>query len=412
MSVLRIFLSGDGVCDWQLQPSGGGADHGPDARRQGERTPFGELPRVPPAARTEAIVPAARMRTLYVTVPPTPPAKLSAVVRFALEDQLAGDVEAQHVVIAARRERDAIVHIIDRRWLKETLSQLAHAGIRPARIAAESDLAPRAPVALATWVWRDDGGFLLEASGRVTVLDQSDDALPSGLLLALRNDNTHDGGEAVPARVVVRAPHELSARSAAWSRAAGVDFVIEPEWNWSDAPANALATAPNLLTADLDADRSASRAPSRLRLLRLAAGWLLAALLLHAGASAAEWAMLTWRSAQVERETLQLIRNGAPALTGDPVTAWRSYYAGARHRAGKAAPDDALPLLAEAAAGLPELPPGALRVISFEAGQLTLDFDRTAAGPIGLALPAWRSRGLSVLQAESPGGVRVRFSWQ
>ncbi|MEP7083526.1 MAG: hypothetical protein ABI854_02225, partial [Betaproteobacteria bacterium] len=88
------------------------------------------------------------------------------------------------------------------------------------------------------------------------------------------------------------------------------------------------------------------------------------------------------------------------------------HYAGARHRAGKAAPDDALPLLAEAAAGLPDLPPAALRVISFEAGQLTLDFDHSATGPIAVALPGWRNRGLAVLQAESPGGVRVRFAWQ
>ena len=409
MSVLRIFLSGEGVCDWRLQPSQDDAARASGTHDQGERAPYGELPR---AARIEAIVPAARMRTLSVTVPPTPVAKLTAVVRFALEDQLAGDVEAQHIVIAAQRERDVIVHIIDKRWLRDTLAQLARAGLRPARIAAESDLAPRAPVALGTWVWRDDGGFLLEASGRVAVLDQSDDALPSGLLLALRQGNQRHDNDPVPARVVVRGPQALSERSAAWSRAAGVDFVIEPEWSWADAPAVAITAAPNLLTADLDAGSASLRSVARPRLLRLAAGWLLAALLLHAGVSAAEWAALKWRSANIERETLQLIREAAPALTGDPAPAWRRYYANARHRTGKAAPDDALPLLAEAAAALPDLPPAALRVINFESGQLTLDFERSAAGPIAAALPVWRNRGLAVLQAESPGGVRVRFAWQ
>ncbi|MEP7083571.1 MAG: type II secretion system protein GspL, partial [Betaproteobacteria bacterium] len=373
MTVLCIFLSGDGVCNWRLQPSPNDAQRLPAAGESGERTPYGELPR---AARVEAIVPAARMRTLNVMVPPTPAPKLAAVVRFALEDQLAGDVDAQHIVIAAQREREAIVHIIDRRWLTDTLAQLARAGMRPARIAAESDLAPRAPLALATWIWRDDGGFLLEPSGRVSVLDQSDDALPSGLLLVLRAGGARERAD-VPPRIVVRGPDQLSARGGAWSRAAGIDFVLEPEWSWLDSPPATVAAAPNLLTPDLEPGQLALRAASRPRLLRVVAGWLVAALVLHAGASAADWAMLTWRSAQVERETLQLIRDGAPALTGDPYPAWRKHYAGARHRAGKAAPDDALPLLAEAAAGLSNLPPAALRVISFEAGQLTLDFDRS-----------------------------------
>ena len=409
MSVLCIFLSGDGVCDWRLQSAPGEGGRATFMQDHGENTPYGELPR---AARVTAVVPAARMRTLRVAVPPTPAAKLPAVLRFALEDQLAGDVDAQHVVIAAQRERDVIVHIVDKRWVLDTLAQLARNGLRPARIAAESDLAPRASAASGTWVWREDGGFLLEASGRVAVLDQSDDALPSGLLLALRPLTNHDGVDPVPPRVVVRGPAELAERTAAWARAVGVDFAIEPEWTWELASAAALAAAPNLLTADLDAAGASLRSAARPRRLRLASAWLLAALLLHAGAGAAEWAMLKSRSAKVERDTLELIHAAAPAVSGDPVPAWRKHYASARQRMGKVAPNDALPLLAEAAAALPDLPPSALRVINFESGQLTLDFDRSAAGPIARALPVWRSHGLAVLQAESAGGLRIRFAQQ
>jgi general secretion pathway protein L len=414
MNVLHIFLAGDGACDWTLQDDGDdGGRSSPAGAGHGENTPYAELPR---AARSLSMVPAARMRTLTVSVPPTPTAKLSSVVRFALEDQLAGDVESQHVVIAAKRERDAIVHVIDKRWLKDTLAGLARHGIRPALVAAESDLAPRAPAALGTWVWREDGGFLIEAGGRVTVLDQSRDALPSGLLLALRTaGNAGDAGGAgsAAARVVVRGPPALAERSAAWSRATGVTFDIEPEWTWRDASASAIAAAANLLTPELHAGTSSTPAAAgHPRILRRALLWLLAALLLHAGASAAEWAMLKWRVAQVERDTQQLIKSAAPDLAGELDSAWRKHYAAARHRQGKTAPDDALPLLAEAAAALPDLPPGALRVINFEAGQLTLDFDRSAAGPIAAALPLWQGRGLSVLQAESPGGLRVRFARQ
>ena len=135
MSVLRIFLAGDGACDWSLQDDQD--DGGRPAAADGENTPYAELPR---AARCVAIVPAARMRTLSVSVPPTPPAKLSSVVRFALEDQLAGDVESQHVVIAAQRERDVIVHVLDRRWLQSALAE--------PRAAARG---PRASPPKATW---------------------------------------------------------------------------------------------------------------------------------------------------------------------------------------------------------------------------------------------------------------------
>jgi general secretion pathway protein L len=414
MSLLRIFLAGDGACDWTLQDDRD--DRGsplPAGAEGGENTPYAELPR---AARCVAIVPAVRMRTLSVAVPPTPAAKLPSVVRFALEDQLAGDVEAQHVVIAARRESDLVVHVLERRWLQTTLADLARHGVRPTLAAAESDLAPRAPSVLGTWVWRADGGFLIEAGGRVTVLDQSRDALPSGLLLALRNAGNaghSDAAESPSARVVVRGPPALAERGAAWSRATGVAFDIEPGWTWRDASAATLAAAANLLTSELRAGTSSVlAAEGRPRILRRALMWLLAALLLHAGASAAEWAMLKWRVAQVERDTQQLIRKAAPDLAGDLDAAWRKYYAAARHRQGKSAPGDALPLLAEAAAALTELPPGALRVINFEAGQLTLDFDRSAAQPIAAALPLWQDRGLSVLQAGSPGGVRVRFARQ
>ena len=260
-------------------------------------------------------------------------------------------------------------------------------------------------------MWREDGGFLIEAGGGVSVLDQSRDALPSGLLLALRRAGVAGSAPPPAARVVVRGPAALAEREPLWSRAAGVTFDFESEWTWRDASASAIAAAPNLLTPELHAGNLATvAAGGRPRILRIALGWLAAALVLHAGASAAEWAMLKWRVARVERDTQQLIKSAAPELAGELESAWRKHYAAARHRQGKTAPDDALPILAEAAAALPGLPPGALRVINFEAGQLTLDFDRTAAATIAAALPIWRGRGLAVLQAESPGGLRVRFA--
>jgi len=400
MSDLRVFLSGDDTCDWVLTDDVrlGGAGHATPAA--GDGTPYSDLPR---AARVVAIVPAQRMRTLCLPLPPTSADKRLAVVRFALEDQLAGDIDAQHVVVAGERGSATVVHAIDRGWLVRIVAILSRQGARPAAIVAESDLVPMNSNARVTWVWHDDGGFLVAADGRVSILDRGGDALPSGLLLALRN------APAESQAVVVRGPEALAQRIDGWSRATGMRFELAPPWSWRDADPAAIAAAPNLLTPDLESGANPLRRERKPRWLRRALWWAAAALLLHAGASIADWAALKWRVAQTERETRDLIHAAAPELSGDLDGGWRRVFAASRHRQGRAAPDDALPMLADTASSLTDLPAGALRVINYEAGQLTLDFDKSAAPAIASSTPGWDAHGLSVLQATTANGLRARL---
>ena len=409
----HVFLADDSVGGWQWS-DGSGAP----------AIALKELPADDPSLRSRApvvaIVPAARMRTLAVAIPPTTGDKLDAVVRFALEDQLAGDVDLQHVVIAARRAADALVHVIDRRWLVDAIDRLAARGVVVARIAAESDLAPREANALLTWIHRDDGGFMIERNGKVTTLDLAGDALPSGLLLAVdRTANATKTTNATGASSLPRAPREhsivvhgpatLSARIDGWTRATGMHFDLRPDWSWQDASKPAIDASPDLLTpalrriggARIERPRSAWRA---------AIVWLVAAFVVQAGATAIAWGGLQWRVSSLERETAAAIRAAAPELQGDPRSAWRAYYNDYRHRAGKTAPDDALPMLADTSAGLREIGAGAMRAITFDGGQLTIDFERSAGAAIASALPRWSAAGLTVLQAETPAGTRVRLT--
>ena len=396
MSELRVFLNGIEHCDWMLLADG---QDGPVSGK------VSRIVDLPPADRVIGIVPAANMRTLALQLPPTPRDKRLAVVRFALEDQFAGDIDAQHIVIARDGDRHVVVHAIDRGWLLGIIGALKRKGLHPLAIHAESDLAPHRD-GVHTWIWHEDGGFLIDASGRVSILDRGAGALPAGLLLALRSP----GAEPLP--VVVLGPESLAPNLDGWQRATGAAFELEREWSWCDANATALRSASNLLTPDLETGPVALRARPA-GWLRRAAWWAGAALLLHAGASVADWAVLKWRVAQVERETRELIQAALPQLgSGDLYAGWRRAFAASRHRQGRAAPDDALPLLADSALGLTDLPAGALRVISYEAGQLTLDFAKPAAPAIATAAPAWSTRGLAVLQADAAGGVRVRLTRQ
>ena len=413
MSLLRIFLAdesaggwkaADGVTDVTSAIAGSTRSHGVTAA-----SPTVSAATELRGRRAVVIVPAARMRTLALRVPPATASKLDNVVRFALEDLVAGDVELQHVVIAERRAGDVLVHVTERRWLVDAIERLAFRGLVVERIVAETDVTPRLPDADAPglWIWRADGGFFIERNGKVTVLDQSSDALPSGLLLAI--DRQRDGSANSARKIVVRGPADLASRTDSWSRATGAAFCIEPEWSWRDATDATLETAVSLLTPALHI-RAATNVASRPRWLRRAIGWSVAALLLHTAASTASWATLKWKAAALDRDSVQMIKGVAADLTGDISNVWRTRYADFRHRLGKTAPNDALPMLADAASGLREISPGAVRLMSFEAGQLTIDFERSATALVPVAVPRWTAAGLSVLQAESPAGIRVRLS--
>src|SRR5690349_8196614 len=139
--MLLVYLDDD-LDSWQRRDASGRPD--PGIPQEAQRRSI-EPPRR--SARAEpviAIVPASRMRTLAVVLPPAPPEKLPRLVRFALEEQLAGDVEAQHVVVAGTRGAKTVVHALERAWLAERAARLEQHGARPLKIVAESDLVPPA----------------------------------------------------------------------------------------------------------------------------------------------------------------------------------------------------------------------------------------------------------------------------
>ena len=122
---------------------------------------------------------------------------------------------------------------------------------------------------------------------------------------------------------------------------------------------------------------------------------------------------MRFESWQAQRSIVAAARDAgvADASTADvAAAALRDRFVQARQRAGRPAPSDALPLLARAAPGLAQLPPGALKSATYTAGTWTLDVARLDPAMAARLDSDLAIAGLAVLAAPSASGVRMRLS--
>ncbi len=115
-----------------------------ELRTRPERTDLATL-----AARRQGepvwvVVPAAETLLTHAAVPTRNRQRLRQAVPYALEDQLAEDLDALHFGIGQAGEGGAVpVVVIARRCLEHWLARLAGAGLEPTHVYAEGDLLPR-----------------------------------------------------------------------------------------------------------------------------------------------------------------------------------------------------------------------------------------------------------------------------
>ena len=86
------------------------------------------------------------------------------------------------------------------------------------------------------------------------------------------------------------------------------------------------------------------------------------------------------------------------------------WHADLRHRAGQAAPADAVPLLARAAPALSSLPSAALKSATYADGAWTIELGAVDAAALVAVDYALRGAGATALQAKTGGGgYRMRI---
>ncbi len=354
----------------------------------------------PAATRREAVLAAAAVRIVPVTLPPMPPDRLPAAAAFALEDRLAGPAPERHLAVSGRQRDGTVdVTIVARDLVASIAASFA-------RVVAEPAVAPSPPFGAWRWYASAAGGsFVRSADGGAFAvpLPAPGAPLPPEVTLALARMS--------PAPVRVEVTFAVAAATlATWTSDTGVAFVSVAPWRWDQDP-TAFAAAPDLLQGEF-APAAATSTPGGWSMLRVPVAIAAAALALHVAATFGQWATLRFESWQTRRAVVAAARDAGvnDTETADAAaTALRDRWTLARQRAGRTTPNAALPLLARAAPALAALPAGTLKSATYAAGSWTLDLGRVEPAAAARLDGELARAGLAALAAPSASGLRLRL---
>jgi hypothetical protein len=190
----------------------------------------------------------------------------------------------------------------------------------------------------------------------------------------------------------------------------GVEFTAGPSWHWSGADPTAFDTAIDLQVGAFD---TASVAP-RMDVTRLfrPALWIVgAALTIHLLAGVGEWLSLQWQLRALDREmsALAQVAGGEVAAGVAPASAIARRHGELRHRAGLAASNDLLPLLARAAPAMSAIPGGAVRSLHYADGHVVFELQKLDPSQTTHLQRELQQQGLVAIAVPTANGARLRI---
>jgi len=366
LSLLRIYAplgEAPSRCEWALVD---------DLKPAAGEGALAELPRG--ADRVQLVIPAAQVLIARASVPRGARRRAGSMLAFAVEDATAAEPEANQVSwlgqVAEAGEKAAgadALAVIDKQGLKRWRDALEAVGLRAYEVQAETLLLPRAA---GEWslAWNGTEGFVRSGDFEGAATDGGDPAAPPLSLRMMLEEAQRRGTRPDAIAVYVNAPgaaHDFKL----WEAALGVPVRVLGAWDWRTAPAQA--------GVSLSHERRRWRiAPQALVRLRPAAWIAGAALARHGVALIADWAVLGSEQRAARAQMEARFRSAFPdaVAVADPALQMRRQLAVARHNAGVPDGGDFAPMVEKLAAGLKELPAGALRTVSYESGRMTLEF--------------------------------------
>ena len=361
----------------------------------------------PAADECELVLSADQCLLLGAQLPKVSRSRLPEVIRFAVEDHLLGDAEAEHFVAGDKAIEDATpVWVVSRPRLKTLLAALSSASRTPRRAYSELQLAPLAAgrwtVCLREMATGESPaarilGFVRTGTEQGYAIDggDRDSILTPPLELRLALQNARNAGAAPAALALYTATgrgDNAAAIATAWQEALGLPVQVAGEYTWQDY-VSAAATARNLLVQDFAPPRRARDGWGSFRpamYLALASCALLGVFVVG------DWAWLNYQSHGLQEQMTATFRTAFPQIQTlvDPPLQMQRLYDQQRREHGQLGNGDFLPLLAgatEVAVGQ-----GKLNLINYEEGRLELSFIVANAEIANVLRDAMKGRGLFV----------------
>lgn len=382
MSLLRIYgslLEQPQHCQWALVN-----DNREPVAGEGR---LADLPQR--VERVQLVIPAAQVLITRARVPHGARRRAGSVLAFAVEEQTAGEPDANQVSwLGSVGDEDALA-VVDKGGLERWRHALGAVGIRVDEVHSETLLLP---IRAGEWsvAWNGREGFVRSGEFEGAATDCGDpESPPLFLRLLLEEEKTRSAGPTSIA-LYITTPDAVPDITA-WQRELGVDLRIAGTWDWRTASPDAGVS----LTQQRQRWRVFSGAAKRLR----PAAWILgAALTLHALALVTDWTLLAGEQLALRQQMEAQFRTAFPDAVAvvDPALQMRRKLAEARHSAGLSDSSDFLPMIEQVAAATKELPAGAVRAVSYEGGRMTLELAINEEAAVPRIVARLLQSGLSV----------------
>ena len=293
--------------------------------------------------------------------------RAGAVLAYAVEDEIVGDPDANQVSWLGTAADTDVLAVADQQGLNAWHDALDAAGIRGYEVHCETLMLP--------WIagewslaWNGREGFVRTSELEGTATDCGDPASPP-LSLRLMLDEAKTRG-AAPASIAVyaTAPDAQPPKSrhgnarSAW-RCALPD------------PGTGARRRPTPASAWRRSARAGACPPARWHAcVRRPGSWAQPSAV-HALALVVDWTRLASEQRSLRPHMVSRFRAAFPdaVAVADPALQMRRKLAEARHAAGQPDSGDFLPMIVNVAAALKQVPPGGLRVASYESGRMTLE---------------------------------------
>ena len=392
MNLLRLYCplrDTPGLCHWALLH-----DNGQSALGQ---SPLAGLPRR--ADRIQLIIPAAEVLLTRARVPAAARRGAGSVLAFAIEERTVSEPDANQVSWLGTQGDSDVLAVLDAQGLERWRIALAKAGIRRYEVHSEMLLLPWAA---GEWslAWNGQEGFVrtgtLEA-GATDAGDRESAPLSLRLMLERAEENASPPRGLALYTTAAQALPDLEA----WQASLGVPIRLAGSWDWREA---ALGEGIGLVRETPRWD-ALPVAAAKLRVAAWSAGLALA---LHAVALAVDWTRLAGEQRALRGQMHAQFRAAFPDAVAvvDPLLQMRRKLAEARHAAGQPDVGDFLPMIEKVVSEMKDLPAGAVRLVSYEAGRMTLEVTALDEPGINRIVNRLRQAGLSAQSTSSSTGAR------